>query len=473
MGLTTATARTLRAPLDAGSGRAGLVASRLGAAIRLGLLLDGERLPSETTLAHELGVSTVTLREALTSLREQGLIVTRRGRGGGTIVRAPADVDEPLRRFSLHDLRDLGDQRAATAGAAAHLAAQRALPEEIRQLEEQVHRLQAAASGSERRRADTELAIAIAAAAQSPLLTREEERLRAQVGDLLGIGVDDRDHDRAVRRRRQLVAAIGGRRAGRARALAERLVAAETERLLRLRLRIASAPAPGADPEAALDELASELGRVYDELGELAARFAARIDVAGGGLRREQLEALRPTMFSVLERHADLVSGAGVITAPDLLLDAPRWIEWWWRGRRGIPEALRVNLDPLAPDSYDYTLTDWYAGPERTLAPRMAGPYVDYVCTNQYAITLSTPVRLAAGGFAGVAAADIPVSNIERRVLPALSLLRRPAALVSPGGRVIVSNVPAVVTGQRLEDASDVVLLRLEGASVHRPASLR
>src|SRR5215467_1164181 len=68
--LTTVRARTLFTPLDTG-GRADTVTRRLAKAIRLGLLLDGERLPAESQLAGQLGVSTVTLREALATLRSE------------------------------------------------------------------------------------------------------------------------------------------------------------------------------------------------------------------------------------------------------------------------------------------------------------------------------------------------------------------------------------------------------------------
>ena len=105
--LTTVRARTLFTPLDTG-GRADTVTRRLANAIRLGLLLDGERLPAESQLAGQLGVSTVTLREALATLRTMGLVETRRGRGGGSFVRAPHDADRlerPLRLLSLHELR--------------------------------------------------------------------------------------------------------------------------------------------------------------------------------------------------------------------------------------------------------------------------------------------------------------------------------------------------------------------------------
>jgi len=234
--------RTILAPLDDASGRADLVARRLSEAIRLGLILDGERLPPEARLAEQLGVSTVTLREALAVLREQGLVTTRRGRGGGTFVRAPADhaggLVQRLRRFSTHELRDLGDHRGAVSGTAARLAAERALPGEVENLARQVERLRVAATTSERRRADTQFTIEVAAAAQSPRLTREELRLRAEVGDLLWLQLDEADHLVSVQARSSLVEAIERRAALRARELAERHVAEDTARLVQLRLRI-------------------------------------------------------------------------------------------------------------------------------------------------------------------------------------------------------------------------------------------
>jgi DNA-binding FadR family transcriptional regulator len=219
-----------------------MVAHRLGQAIRLGLILNGEQLPPETKLAEQLGVSTVTLREALAVVREQGLITTRRGRGGGTFVQAPADIAEGLvlrlRQFTTQELSDLGDHRSAVSGMAARLAAQRALPEEVQSLTRQVERLRAACTTSERRRADTQFNIEVAAAAQSPRLTREELRLRAEVGDLLWLHLDENDHESSVTARAQLVEAIDRREPHRARELAEQHVSTDTARMLQLRLRL-------------------------------------------------------------------------------------------------------------------------------------------------------------------------------------------------------------------------------------------
>jgi DNA-binding FadR family transcriptional regulator len=239
--LTTVRARTLFTPLDA-DGRAGTVTRRLDTAIRLGLLLDGERLPAESDLAAQLGVSTVTLREALAALRTMGLVETRRGRGGGSFVRAPADhhpagLERPLRTLSVHELTDIGDHRAAIAGAAAWLAAERALDGDVAALAEHAGRLRGATDLTGRRRADARFHIEIAAAAQSPRLTREEMGLWSEVGDLVWLPMTGRDVAEAYREHAELVGAIEAHDAPRARRIAERHVAAETRRLLELRLR--------------------------------------------------------------------------------------------------------------------------------------------------------------------------------------------------------------------------------------------
>jgi DNA-binding FadR family transcriptional regulator len=451
VGLTTATARVLL-PIDDSNGRADFVARRLGEAIRLGLLLDRERLPNEMRLAEQFGVSPVTLREALAMLREQGLVVTRRGHGGGTFVTAPADRGEPLERFTVEQLRDLGDQRKAISGAAAKFAALRASPEEVRRLEEQVQRLKEARTPTERRRFDTQFTIEVAAAGQSPRLTLQEARVLAEVGELLGLEDESGVHAAFVRNRRRLVAAIRARRGDDARRLAESHVDAQTQRLIRLRLSLHEAPRRRGQtrtPDAILGEIAREIERIWEELAALGSDFRSLVE-RNEEPRSDDLRTLRPAIFDVLGRHEPLVTGAGVIVAPDVLTNVRLWQEWWWKGGRGAPEALRINLDPTAPDYYDYTAKDWYELPESTGSPLLSGPTVDYACTNEYAITLSVPVH-SAERMLGVAAADVLISSLERLVLPALAEFKAAVALINGDGRVIASNSPHTPPGQSIE----------------------
>ncbi|MEO8850932.1 MAG: winged helix-turn-helix domain-containing protein, partial [Allobranchiibius sp.] len=62
------------------------VVGQLATAVRLGVFADGEQLPPERELSERLGVSRMTLRDAIAALREAGLVQTTRGRGGGTFV---------------------------------------------------------------------------------------------------------------------------------------------------------------------------------------------------------------------------------------------------------------------------------------------------------------------------------------------------------------------------------------------------
>src|SRR5919107_284586 len=137
--------RAVFAPLDDGALRSEAVVRRVGSAIALGLLGDGEQLPAEADLATMLNVSTMTLREALAELRKLGLVETRRGRGGGSFVRARDDAlaelaDARLAELGTTDLRELGDAHGAVAAAAARLAAGRASVHEIARLREIVDR---------------------------------------------------------------------------------------------------------------------------------------------------------------------------------------------------------------------------------------------------------------------------------------------------------------------------------------------
>jgi GntR family transcriptional regulator, transcriptional repressor for pyruvate dehydrogenase complex len=132
--------RTVFTPIRQGSAVAEAVA-RLGQAIAIGLLRPGDQLPRETKLARSLGISVVTLREALAILREAGLVETRRGRSGGTFVsgslpRAAAIPASPLPPEA--ELRDFSDYRLVLEGGAAALAAERATPEQVTYLAELV-----------------------------------------------------------------------------------------------------------------------------------------------------------------------------------------------------------------------------------------------------------------------------------------------------------------------------------------------
>lgn len=206
--------------------------------------------------------------------------------------------------------------------------------------------------------------------------------------------------------------------------------------------------------ERVLDDLDAELGRVFGALRELADEYVDLVRTTrevGDVVRIKDLAVLRPTIFAVLDGHPGTIVGAGVITAAELLADTTRWLEWWWPRTGTPPEQLRVNLDPAAPDFYDYTSEDWYTHPERTRDIGIAGPFVDHVCTGEYSATLTAPA-VDGDEFLGVAAADILVSSIERRLLPGLLRMGRPLVVATASGRIVVSTDPSWSPGLLLPD---------------------
>jgi DNA-binding FadR family transcriptional regulator len=101
---------------------------RLLAVIKLGVVGPGERFPAERELAALLGVSRITLREAIGDLRDAGYVESRRGRFGGTFVTytPPAPSRVELQRIAAEDADQINDaltfRMAVETGAAQILA---------------------------------------------------------------------------------------------------------------------------------------------------------------------------------------------------------------------------------------------------------------------------------------------------------------------------------------------------------------
>ena len=88
------------------------VADNLRQGILNGKLLPGHKLPSEREMAGQYRTSRVALREALRTLENEGLIIIKRGFGGGASV---SDFDNALRalRDSLRTVVKLGQVKSS------------------------------------------------------------------------------------------------------------------------------------------------------------------------------------------------------------------------------------------------------------------------------------------------------------------------------------------------------------------------
>ncbi|WP_223625469.1 FadR/GntR family transcriptional regulator [Microbacterium sp. EST19A] len=221
-------------------GRAELVERRLVDAITRGHLRAGERLPSEAEMARSLGVAPVTIREALLAVRERGLVVTRRGRNGGSFVAAHADplsfAREAVRTSSRVSLRDLGAHYAAITGAGVRLAARRADPSEAQQVRRRLERLEELDGESQRRLLD-DVQIEIVALSQSARLTREQMKLQAEFSPYLRlVAHTSDDHRRQGMHLAAVVDAVEDADAAAAGARTETMVAEVIDALIRSQL---------------------------------------------------------------------------------------------------------------------------------------------------------------------------------------------------------------------------------------------
>jgi DNA-binding FadR family transcriptional regulator len=444
------------APIEA-RGRVEAVERRLAEAIQMGVFADGEQLPNEAELAMQLGVATVTLREALVALRRTGLVQTRRGRTGGSFVRAPrAEAGErllaALRERSVDDLRDAADHHAAIAATAAALAAERASPADLARLEDHIERLAGAATAGERRAADGRFHVELAAAARSLRLTRAEMDAQAETGALVWLTVDDGGAG-AIAEHRAILAAVAAADAEAARALTSAHVAREMAAVIELRMRRPVHAVPGAGDREALQAVAAAAERALDDVFAGIAALRACVLAVDATARAEGRRPSRADLAPVRDlAHEHLrgpapIAGTGMVFAPGALADAPLWLEWWRRSPDGAGQTfLAATLDPRDPDFYDYARAEWFTTPRDTGDRWVAGPFVDYSGTNEHIFTLTLPVA-GPDGFLGVAGADLAVGEVEAIVGPPLAAVGADAAVVNHRDRVIASNTPRWLVG--------------------------
>lgn len=161
-----------------------VIDDRLRRAIHLGHYHAGERLPTERDLASALGVSRVSLREALSVLEREGYISARRRGGGSPLVLPPGEPAKRRLRYAsdmLDTFAELLEFRAAIESEAARLAATRRTDDLVAELTASQDAMKAAINVSRFRAADSAFHLAIATAARNDLLYQAIEDARARM----------------------------------------------------------------------------------------------------------------------------------------------------------------------------------------------------------------------------------------------------------------------------------------------------
>ncbi|GGK74728.1 GntR family transcriptional regulator [Planomonospora parontospora subsp. parontospora] len=186
---------------------------RLLRAVKLGLVV--EKLPPERELAARLGISRVTLREAIRALAEAGYLEVRRGRYGGAFVTyAPppprqGDLRRAVADMGTGHLADaLTFRTAVECGAAQVLATAEPAGEWRETLRRRLAEVNSAGP-DDYRRLDTAFHLSIAELTGSPLLAAACADARLRVTDLLNaIPVLQRNIEHAAAQHEAIVAAI-------------------------------------------------------------------------------------------------------------------------------------------------------------------------------------------------------------------------------------------------------------------------
>jgi hypothetical protein len=223
-----------------------------------------------------------------------------------------------------------------------------------------------------------------------------------------------------------------------------------------------------AEVASVLADLAVETDRLFailEDLGGRAGTLLTRDDRLPPTL--SVLSALDGYLVSTLDAES-AAAGAGIVLAPGALVDQHRWIHWFWKPPQRPAERLRVNLDPVSYDCYDYTSTEWYRRGREAGAACVTGPYVDYVCSNEYVVTLTTPIGEGAG-FVGLAGIDVRVAHLEELLLPRLLAVDGTAAVVTADGRVVSSTSAGLAPGSTLDAARASTLSLRERLEATRP----
>ncbi len=128
------------------------LSARIKSWIDGGEFAQGARLPAESELAERFGVSRPIIREALSRLQSEGVIVSRRGSGSYVQTRAAptaaAPVEGPFGPLSsLAQVRQCYEFRATIEGDAAFYAARNRTRQGLDEMQEALRKMEAAVIG--------------------------------------------------------------------------------------------------------------------------------------------------------------------------------------------------------------------------------------------------------------------------------------------------------------------------------------
>lgn len=185
---------------------------------------------------------------------------------------------------------------------------------------------------------------------------------------------------------------------------------------------------------------------VFIPLKQWIPELTEQLKAQGGSFTSTAMTALvKDGSHAILDTVDRPLYGAGFCGSDAIITEGNPLA--WWQG----PERLLLASSTFGPGqaAIDLERLEWFRVPRETGEPHVAGPFVDYLCSNEITITSAVPLFVD-GEFWGVACADVLVASIEESLLPAIEGIAN-ASLVNANGRVVVSTDPDLETGDRLQ----------------------
>lgn len=225
--------------------------------------------------------------------------------------------------------------------------------------------------------------------------------------------------------------------------------------------------------------IGSMIGHVFEHIDSWREQLEGYAEKHAALVTRAGIDAFVESLVRAeFDDDAVPVIGAGFVAAPGFIRDAEWHLAWWLSelnsfglgARRGHVRRLDAIEDPSSDAFRDYTALEWWRVPLSTGRRHLTGPYVDYLCTDEYTITLTVPVH-ADDRMIGVVGADLYVDEIERRQLPLLRSLDREATLVNASGRVLASTDGDRAPGSllRIDGLPNALRAVVGGGEAHIP----
>jgi hypothetical protein len=400
----------------------GDLADAAGSADQVAGLLDDlvARLAEMTTIVAQIdGIASQTRLLALNAAIE----AARAGEQG----RGFAVVADEVRKLSDASAQAVTSVRTMIEGVRGHATSSAASSETMRRC---------AAEGAAR---------AEAAGAAFGAIRSEVEGLSVTIEQVAAASQEQAATARELAASAGAVAAGADATADAAAQLARRAAAVETTATTLGAAVVAQAGAPEA--AAVLEQVGSALAPIFDVPREHAGQFLALLQdrrAVAGAVVRDDLTVLDEPMRANLARFRREVCGATVTVVPRLLADAELWMQWWVQAAAG-PRQLRPQLDRTLPDFYDYTQDEWFTVPSERSRAWLSDPYFDEGGADADIVTISVPASLD-GRIVAIATADLDLGRVAALCAPALRSLRRPAALIGEGGRVVATSDPGRFT---------------------------